>query len=208
LAIGSGGVTDPVVSGISGAVASALVDYINDLIGIDGWGTSKLLQDGTSDDSNANPYSWFEYLPDDQTLMSRNEVYTGDDIQAQVFYTSASSGTAHFIGHDDGIVALNVTEPNVSRNYDSSHAEFINERPEINGTFGQLTNTGETYFWDAGTENPAGTITSFANGDVFAVVMTSDGSTQALPCSSSSTILQYPEAISGETFDSQWCRAS
>lgn len=176
-------------------------------VGIGGWSTGRLLQDGTRNYSNTTPYAWFEYLGAVNVgIIQRNNTTVGDDIASAVSY---SNGTANFGVTDNGTYEVNVHQGGLAGDYDPSTADFINERPVYcsTGCYHTLTNTGVTFWSSARTYSPAGEI-PIGGQSVFAVVMTSDGSTQAPPCSTSSTILQYPEGLSGQNFDSQWCRAS
>ena len=176
-------------------------------VGIGGWSTDDLLQDGTRNYSNTTPYAWFEYLGAVSVgILQRNNTKVGDNIAAAVSY---SNGTANFGVTDNGTYEVNVHLGGLAGDYDPSTAEFINERPAhcSTGCFPELTNTGTTNWTGARTYSPAGEV-EVGNQSVFAVVMTSNGSTQSPPCSTSATILQYPENLSGPNFNSQWCRAA
>jgi hypothetical protein len=104
---------------------------------------------------------------------------------------------------------LDVTETNMTQDYDGTTSEWINERPTYctTGCYKPLSNTGTTDFWDANGVNSSGEV-PVADGGVIAVLMNSDGSGSLPPCSSSPTLLQYPDSLSGATFESHWCRAS
>jgi hypothetical protein len=136
-------------------------------------------------------------------------VPVGSDVAAAVSYSTAAGGTAAFGVVANGTTVINSTESRLAGDYDSSTAEFINERPNTcnpDECFPTLTNYSVTWWSAARVWTPAGVVAA-ANSSPFALVLTSDGSTQAPPCASSSTILAYPESLSGETFDSVWCRA-
>lgn len=178
-------------------------------VGIGGWNSGDLIQDGTSSPGNNYPYAWWEYIgPKSVDIQSADRTYSGDTIEAQVYYSTASYGTAQYWVHDDGVTVLNERETNLSQDYDPSTAEFINERPVPNsGPYAPLSNTGTTYFWDANGVNSGGSV-PVDNSDVIGVVMTSDGSALLPPCSTSAKILQYPNDLSGDAFESHFCRAS
>jgi len=179
-------------------------------VGIGGWNTSALLQDGTdSPGSNRNytMHAWWEYLGGKNVNVQYvGEVYSGDTIEAQVYYSTASNGTATFYVHDNGVSVLSTQEVNINQDYDPSTVEFINERPLTNNSYLPLSNTGITNFFDANGINPSGSLP--VSYDVTGVVMTTDGSFIAPPCSSSTKLLQYPYDIAADTFLSAFCRAS
>ena len=179
-------------------------------VGIGGWNSGDLLQDGTTSPGGNNyPHAWWEYLGGKTVdIQTADMTYSGDTIEAQVYYSTASSGTAQYWVHDDGITVLNERETNINQDYDPSTVEFINERPVPNsGPYAPLSNTGTTFFWDANGVNSSGSVPVDSTG-VIGVVMTSDGSFESPPCSTSAKILQYPNTLSGDTFDSNFCRAT
>jgi hypothetical protein len=172
-------------------------------VGIGGWNVSQLLQDGTAEPVNGYTYSWFEYLPQDKTITPRNDTYAGDSINAQVLYTSASSGTARFLVSDDGENVLNATETDINQDYDPATADFIVERPEINNAFQPLGNTGTTYFSNAHGINSSGEVAASSGASV---VMTNDGGTESNNTCSNTDVLEYPLDFSGQDFDDLFCR--
>jgi hypothetical protein len=176
-------------------------------VGIGGIDTGKLLQDGIGNYSNTAPYAWFEYLGATSIgMMDHFPVQVGDTIEAQVIYTSASGGKAVFHVYDNGFLLLNEKLTPASGDYDPDSAEWINERPgTCKNCFPPLTNTGTTYWWDANAFNSSGTEVAVANGGVHGTVMTSDGLFLAPPCNGD--MLQYPDTLVGDTFESHWCRA-
>jgi Peptidase A4 family len=174
-------------------------------VGIGGWSTNELLQDGTtSPGGNDYPHAWFEYLPQQTSIITADETFVGDSINAQVVYTTASSGSALFIVHDDGISELSMRITDINQDYDSSVAEFITERPEIGKIFEPLGNTDTTYFSNAHGINSSGEIG--VSGET-SIVMTNDNTTQSTNNCSNTDVLQYPLDFSGQDFESQFCRA-
>ncbi|MGH3260582.1 MAG: G1 family glutamic endopeptidase, partial [Trebonia sp.] len=161
-------------------------------VGIGGWNSGKLLQDGTTTPgSDEYQYAFWEYLGGKSVgILSVNQVSSGDTIEAQVYYAAASTGTAKFYVHDDGIMVLNERETGINQDYDSSTVEYINERPERNGPYLPLTNTGVTYFWDSNGINSSGSSVPVGANGVIGVEMTTDGSIVTANCSSSSKMLQ------------------
>ena len=129
-------------------------------VGIGGWAGNQLLQDGTRNYSNTQPYSWFQYLPQDATIMARNGTGISDTIEAQVIYNPTTT-TTNFRVYDNGLAAVSVNQTNTYSDWDPRTAEFINERPDEcppDGCYFRLTNTQTTNFWDANAVNSAGEI--------------------------------------------------
>jgi hypothetical protein len=180
-------------------------------VGLGGWNSGDLLQDGTRNYSDDTPYAWFEYLGDTTvSIISADSTTVGDTIEAQLFYSTATDGTAQFLVHDDSAVVLNATEPDMAGDYDGSTTEWIIERPTQcypDSCYDPLSNTGTTDFWTANGVNSSGEV-PVADGGVFSVLMNSDGSASLPPCSASPTLLQYPDTLSGDSFESHWCQAS
>jgi hypothetical protein len=179
-------------------------------VGIGGWNSKDLLQDGTDSPGNGGyPYSWWEYLGGKSVgVLSADRTYAGQTIEAQVYYSTASSGTAQFYVHDAGYAVLNERETDINQDYDPNVVDFVNERPKpSSGPYLPLSNTGTTDFWDANGQNPSGSVPVDSSG-VIGVVMTSNGSYEKPSCSASAAELQYPNDLSGDTFESHFCRAS
>jgi hypothetical protein len=179
-------------------------------VGIGGWDSTALLQDGTTSPGGDNfPRAWWEYLGGKSVgIMTANRTYAGHIIEAQVYYSTPSSGTAQFYVHDAGTSVLNERETNMNQDYNPDTVEFINERLKSGTSFSPLSNTGTTDFWDANGINASGSVPVGSSG-VIGVVMTTDKSFVAPPCSTSAKLLQYPNALAANsTFQSHFCRAS
>jgi hypothetical protein len=176
-------------------------------VGFGGWNTGNLLQAGTKDYGYSNPatYGWFEYLGAAGTVSIQTGGHTviGTDVAAAVRY---SGGVATFQVANQGTLVVNASVTGMAGDYDSSTAEFINERPTENGYLPPLTNYLSTQWYNARVYRGSTQINPGDSG-VVGVVMTSDGSLQAPPCSSSPAIMAYPANLYQQSFTSYYCRS-
>jgi hypothetical protein len=141
-------------------------------IGLDGDGTSDLVQAGTEQEITdiyigifggvnftfTNYYAWTEFLPQQPTeqVISNFAVSPGDEI-----ICSVSIGGSFFIPELSGPDAIfnieNVTKgistsivtPKGSTSVGGSEAEWIMERPTVNGSLPDLANYGYTFMYGA-----------------------------------------------------------
>jgi Peptidase A4 family len=176
-------------------------------VGIGGWYTGNLLQDGTTSPGNNGsvPYAFWEYLGAGKHVGVQDvaEVSPGDEIEAQVYYSTASSGTATFYVHVNGALVLNEQETDVSADYDPSTVDFFVERQTSPNL--PLTNTGTIYFSDANGQDSLGAVPVGSSG-VIGVVMTTNGLFVAPPCTPT-TMLEYPNTLSTDSFEEHFCRS-
>ena len=125
--------------------------YAADWVGIGGYGSSDLIQAGTSEESvggHANYYAWTEILPAPSSQLSGFAVSPGNSITVDVNQVSAGSWTITVTNHSTGKVATK------NFNYVSTHssAEWIHEAPTVGGTQARLATTTKANF-DGGTVN-------------------------------------------------------
>jgi len=137
-------------------------DYSSSWVGIDGDGTSDVLQAGTESDAycsgstTATYYSaWYEWYPYGEVRVSTVPVYPGDDIFVEVWHTSSTQGYAYLVNKNTGqYFDIGFTAypgyPLVGNS-----AEWVVERPGISGGLATLTNYITDYFAEcyAYTEN-------------------------------------------------------
>lgn len=174
-----------------------------------GYGTQSLLQDGTSAPQlDGTAYAFFEYLDDPGVgMVEPNPVYAGEPIEAQVYYSSASGGTASFYVHANGSWVVDTQVPGLSGDYNGGYADWIVERLSNGKEYLPLTDTETIDFSDANGQTSEGAV-PVSSSNVIGIVMTTTGDFVAPPCSTSSTMLEYPNELSGDTFQENWCRAS
>ncbi len=128
--------------------------YSSQWIGIGGWFSNTLIQVGT--ESNAHNYyqnsyyAWYEMLPTStQAGNSSNvkitslAVHSGDVIDASISeYQSSSEWTIYIQDVTTGQSYQN----NFHYSPDMKSAEWIEERPTVNGNYANLANFGTAYF--------------------------------------------------------------
>jgi len=151
----------PVARQAYGACTGAW-DYSVQWVGIDGDGSSDVLQAGTEADaycsgnSTSTYYSaWYEWFPNSWTRISNFAVVPGDDLFVEVWHTSATQGYAYIVNYNtDQAVEIGFTAPSGTRLIGNS-AEWVVERPGVGGGLATLTNYISDYFSDcyAETEN-------------------------------------------------------
>jgi hypothetical protein len=154
--------SDYVVPVAEVASCSSVWDYSSSWIGIDGWGSSDVLQAGTESDAycsgstNSTYYSaWYEWYPYGSVRVSSVPVAPGDDIFVEVWHTSATQGYAYLVNENTGkYFDIGFTAypgyPLVGNS-----AEWVMERPSVGGSLATLAKYTDDVFWDAGayTEN-------------------------------------------------------
>jgi hypothetical protein len=128
-------------------------------VGIGGYGSSQLLQDGTDQNNNA----WFEYLGPNNTGVSITDfssslgIKSGDSVEALTEYLGT---TAYWLVEDMTTGKYTTAElSNASSYYDGSSAEFIDERTTFGTTPSPLANYGATHW----TQAEAATSTNWKN---------------------------------------------
>jgi len=127
-------------------------DYGSAWVGIDGDGSNDVLQAGVEFDASCSPptapsYSaWYEWFPYSETQVTNLPVSAGDDMLVIVWATSATSGHAYIVNYNTKkLVTLNFTAP-PGTSLVGNCAEWIVERPGVNGALATLTNYIATYF--------------------------------------------------------------
>ncbi len=132
-------------------------DYSSSWIGIDGWGSGDVLQGGTESDAfcalggliSSTFYSpWFEWYPAGSVRISNFPVNPGDDIFLEVWNTSSTQGYAYYVNYNTNqTVEVGFTAPSGTYLVGNS-AEWVVERPGVNGGLATLTNYISDYFSD------------------------------------------------------------
>jgi hypothetical protein len=122
-------------------------DYASIWPGLDGWGSSDVLQGGVEADaycsggSTASYYSaWVEWYPYGEVRVSSPTVNPGDQLLVEVWNTSATTGYVYFYDYTNGQAAEYYLTAPSGYGLNGSSAEWIIERPEVNGSYATLTN--------------------------------------------------------------------
>ena len=119
-------------------------------VGLGGYTSARLVQSGTEVDKingSASYYAWYEYLGNgvgvnEITLPSLN-VRAGDKIHILVSFESANNQLNCYVADNtSGTSQSVVVNLSAGTYYDGSTAEWIDERPTVNGSYSALTNYG------------------------------------------------------------------
>jgi hypothetical protein len=127
--------------------------YSSSWVGIDGYGSSDVLQAGTASDAYCNrgvratSYSaWYEWYPYGSVQIGNFAVAPGDDIYIGVWNTSSTQGHVYFVNLTTNQAGeLTFTAPPGTSLVGNS-AEWVVERPYVNGGLSTLTNYISDYF--------------------------------------------------------------
>jgi len=122
-------------------------DYSSIWPGIDGFGSSDVLQAGIEADAYCNGsttstfYSaWIEWYPYASTRVSSPVIHPGDLVYVEVWNTSPTQGYAYFKNFSTNTAAeYSLTRPPAATHVGNS-VEWIVERPSVGGGLATLTN--------------------------------------------------------------------
>jgi hypothetical protein len=129
------------------------VFYASEWVGIDGWGSSDVLQAGTETQITKvlfitirNVYTWWEWFPSGEVAISNLPVSAGDVMYCLICADSTSHATMYFSNQSQGVgTQFEVTAPR-GTNLSGNVAEWIVERPTVNGSVASLTDYAACYF--------------------------------------------------------------
>jgi hypothetical protein len=135
-------------------------DWSSQWVGIDGWGSDDVFQAGTEVDAYADRgggtaqlYSfWIEWYPLPETRVGL-PVGPGDTVVAEVWNTSPTNGYAFLENLSTGQYSRYTLTAPSGTTLQGTSAEWIVERPFVNGAFARLTNyvaDSFTFCWAAG----------------------------------------------------------
>jgi hypothetical protein len=133
---------------------SSSADYASSWVGIDGVDADDVLQAGIEFDAvcldgvTATLYSpWIEWYPSSEIRISNLPISPGDDYYVQVWNTSATQGYVYLVNENaNEAVTICFTPPSGTKLVGNS-AEWITERPDVNGAPATLTNYVAEPFW-------------------------------------------------------------
>ena len=121
--------------------------YSSTWVGIDGAKSTDVLQAGTVANASCSgsitqPYyaAWYEWYPDYEVEITNFAVRAGDDVYVEVWSTGAAAGHVYMINYstDQTVNMAFAAPPGVSLVGDT--AEWIVERPGVNGSTSTLAN--------------------------------------------------------------------
>lgn len=168
--------------------------YGSEWNGIDGWGSSDVLQAGVEFDAYCNGstrsayYSaWYEWYPYGEVRISGFPVAPGDDMFVEVWHTSATQGYAYLVNYNTNqTVEVGFTAPpGVSLKGNS--AEWVVEAPTVGGSLATMVDYTRVPFWDS---------YAYTEASTFYDVATST----PVDMEVGTSIVSYPEYLGVEAF--------
>jgi hypothetical protein len=131
-------------------------DYGSSWVGIDGDGSNDVLQAGIEFDaycnggSNATFYSpWYEWFPFGEVRITNLPIAPGDDYFVEVWHTSPTKGLAYLVNFNTNQAVEVGFAPPSGTTLIGNSAEWITERPGVNGGLATLTNYIADIYWNA-----------------------------------------------------------
>jgi hypothetical protein len=127
--------------------------YSSTWVGIDGWNSPDVLQAGTSSNAycgtsgtSTEYFAWYEWFPNYAVRINNFPIAPGDDLYIEVWNTTATQGYAYITNYSTNkSVTLGFTAPAGTKLVGNS-AEWVIERPGINGSTSNLANYVSDYF--------------------------------------------------------------
>jgi hypothetical protein len=179
-------------------------DYSASWVGIDGYGSSDVLQAGLEADAYCSGYAmetnysaWIEWAPASEMSISNFPVAPGDDLFVDVWHTSATQGYAWFTNlTTNQYVDMGFTAPSGTLLIGNS-AEWVVERPSIgsgSGNLATLTNYVADPFWDcyANTESRV-SYTPGSPGSLLVTMLDNDSNPISYPTRLGSTAILFQD---------------
>jgi hypothetical protein len=138
-------------------------------VGIGGYGEETLIQTGTEQeyiDGRSAYYAWYELLPDYLVRIPNFRIRPGDTITASISLVNENTSTWSIKMRD--ITQGGNFEKVVVYNSSRLTAEWIVERPNVNGTTSTLANFGNVNFTECKTtvDGITGTIGNFSHAQL------------------------------------------
>jgi hypothetical protein len=131
-------------------------DYGSTWVGIDGWASSDVLQAGVEFDaycSGLTTYTyyspWYEWFPLGEVRITNLAIAPGDDYFVEVWNTTSTQGYAYLVNYNTNTaVEVGFKAPS-GTTLEGNSAEWITERPGVNGSLATLTNYISEPYWSA-----------------------------------------------------------
>ncbi|HEY3705283.1 MAG TPA: G1 family glutamic endopeptidase [Terracidiphilus sp.] len=168
--------------------------YGSEWNGIDGWGSSDVLQAGVEFDAYCSGtarstfYSaWYEWYPYGEVRISGLPVTAGDDVFVEVWHTSATQGYAYLTNlNTNQSVQVGFTAP-AGVSLKGNSAEWVVEAPTVGGSLATMVDYTRVPFWD-----------SYAYTEAYAFYDVANST--AVDMEVGTTIVSYPEYVGVEGF--------
>jgi hypothetical protein len=163
--------------------------------GIDGWGSSDVLQAGIEFDAycsggyRTSYYSpWYEWYPYGEVRINNLPIAPGDDVFVEVWHTSSTQGYAYLVNYNTNTAVEVGFTAYPGYPLVGNSAEWVVERPSVGGSLTNLTNYIMDPVWDAYAYTESYAFYDIANG--YPIDMLDN----------SSNVISYPEYIGPEAF--------
>jgi hypothetical protein len=124
--------------------------------GIDGWGSSDVLQAGIEFDAycsggyRTSYYSpWYEWYPYGEVRIGNLPIAPGDDLFVEVWHTSSTQGYAYLVNYSTNTAVEVGFTAYPGYPLVGNSAEWVVERPSVGGSLTNLTNYIMDPFWDS-----------------------------------------------------------
>ncbi len=178
--------------------------YASEWVGIDGWGSGDVLQAGTETEvveilwfTSTQVYAWWEWFPTGEVAISNLPVSPGDVMYCLICVNSATTATV-YISNQSTLVttSFSITAPK-GTSLAGNSAEWIVERPTINGAVASLSDYKSVYF----DEGIAG-----LRGAPFAIVTLGSGSMVTMTGNNNAS-LSVPTAETDQLMKVDWLKA-
>lgn len=127
--------------------------HASEWVGIDGWDSSDVLQAGTETAvtkflffETKQVYAWWEWFPAGEVKISNLPVSSGDVMYCLICADSSTHATVYFSNQSTGVgTRFEITAP-AGTSLVGNVAEWIVERPTVDGSVAQLTDYAACYF--------------------------------------------------------------
>lgn len=127
--------------------------YASEWVGIDGWNSSDVLQAGTETQitkiwfiTATQVYTWWEWFPAGEVKISNLPVSPGDVMYCLICADSTTHATVSFSNQSTGVgTRFDIAAPSRTA-LTGNVAEWIVERPTVNGSVASLTDYAACYF--------------------------------------------------------------
>ncbi len=131
-------------------------DYGSAWNGIDGWGSSDVLQSGIEFDAYCSGstksayYSpWYEWYPYGEVRITSLPIVPGDDLFVETWHTSATQGYAYLVNYNSNTAVEVGFTAYPGHALIGNSAECVVERPTVGSSLATLTNYIAIPFWNS-----------------------------------------------------------
>jgi Peptidase A4 family len=195
--------TVPAVLPAPGRSCSSATYASSQWVGFDGWISSDVLQAGTQVNCGTSAFFWYEWYPFAETQISLG-VVAGDSVSSDVWYTTTSPyGHAQLENFITGQIADVAFNPPSGTTYEGNSAEWVMERPTVNGALADLPNFNFAYLggnagYCEGDQICGPTLPPTKGGALYQVNMTCPPWNPSSSCTATTTIV-YSYAVGDDT---------